>query len=87
MVHVSFPSTLCISNFAGKNPMKTQLAYAIDNVRDEWSIAERDKRRQMADVLQFSLCQLIILSELATPKRTTNRRKLAMSSNGSELDR
>ena len=67
--------------------MKTQLAYAIDNVRDEWSNAERDKRRQMADMLQFSLCQLIILSELATPKSTAKRPKLAMACIGPGIDR
>ena len=52
-----------------------------ESIRDEWSDTEKESRRRMADMLQFSLSQIVALSELATPKRRTPRPKLKLICN------
>ena len=46
-----------------------------ESIRDEWSDTERESRRRMAEMLQFSLSQIVVLAELATPKRKIKRPK------------
>ncbi len=61
--------------------MKSNIKCLRESIRDEWSAKEKESRRHMADMLQFSLGQIVILAELATPNRKIERPKLQLSCN------
>jgi len=61
--------------------MKSKTASLRESIRDEWSDTEKESRRHLADMLQFSLSQIVILAELATPKPKSKRSKLLACSN------
>ena len=48
--------------------MKSQSVSTRESIRDEWSDQEREARKSLADRLQFNLNQILVLSELASPK-------------------
>lgn len=61
--------------------MKSQVVCLRESIRDKWSDTERENRKRMADMLQFSLSQIVTLAELATPKREFKRQKPQMACN------
>jgi len=61
--------------------MKGESLRLRESIRNEWSDTEKESRRRTADMLQFSLSQIVALSELATPKRRSKRPKLQLTCN------
>ena len=59
--------------------MKSQRTKTRESIRDEWSDKEREARKRLAEMLQFNLNQILVLSELVSPKANTKRSKLQMA--------
>ena len=59
--------------------MKSQSVSTRESIRDEWSDQEREARKRLADMMQFNLNQILVLSELASPKPSMKRPKRQMA--------
>ena len=61
--------------------MKSQSVSTRESIRDEWSDQEREARKRLADMLQFNLNQIVVLSELGSPKPSMKRSTRQMACN------
>ncbi len=61
--------------------MKTESCTEREFIRNDWSDVEKERRRRIAEKLQFCLFQIVVLAELAHPKPKTKRPKLDLICN------
>lgn len=60
--------------------MKSQIASEMDHIRNSWSDAEREDRRNLAGAMLLQLRQVVVLSELAAANHESNKQPIEMAS-------